>query len=1689
MQNGDPNGFPEHFHNSSSPQPERINGPSSRSPSRVTSLNGQTHHIAPIANDFVCADDNHAEPLTKKRKLTDPATRQRSASRPISPPWKKATVEGPTSFVEGGRRKSSRTNVVPLELQPRGDKRQTRATNQHTSVGKKNNGGVSMYKSSPLTPASTQFAENSKRPSSSGKLTISSSPAKITQKISMATQTNRSILLPKRSHKKKIPPEPPSLLLQRDSSPQTRKSVRAPRPVLKAEMALRLSIDMADDIVRVKRTTEDQENPKDDDDEEEETEGEDTEEEEDVQENSVIRGPDWKPQRLNLRVRLPNVTIQHPEHVPQVRKFPSFQKWVQQADPLVGDETGRLAVTKAKHEARKRQRIIDAARPGGLLSEGTCSIYMPRPQSPPPRQYTHQDHLVAHALYFNTLLKKEQREHMRIAKMLAHSVAAVVKQRQPKTESEIEEEQQEAVRAKYKQVRVDLMQKWEMVVNEVERQRLQTWEEEQQAQGKQVLDKVLEQSTRLLDRRRLQATSEPGSSDDVLNVKDPETSDDASEAESYAENDENMSSSQSSSQEGLLTDSLDDDDGLPVEQLRQKYLGLKNGFIKVDPDDGRDAEGADEHAPTEPLNESKFLSSKEEQSGEYERVGDVMELDEVDDALIDDTDVSTDMDDDMGESDADSEDCGEKEEVDSDTEELGLLGFIPKKEYQINGPETCGGNHPDTVPAANCQISEDEAEEISLIPDATQVQTPAASNGDEPDTDISILQSHPYAGPAYVSKDGSKGFERLGGFSQVNRNDTGKPSNITELATLKTSADVRQQSLPSTPTSSQSRKTTVPSLLRGTLREYQHDGLDWLAGLYKNNANGILADEMGLGKTIQTISLLAHLAVEHEVWGPHLIVVPASVMLNWEVEFKKFLPGFKILTYYGNQEERRQKRKGWMDNDKWHVCITSYDLAINDKQTFKKKAWHYMVLDEAHSIKNYRSERFQTLLNFRSRSRLLLTGTPLQNSLTELWALLQFLMQSEGMQGKLEGFEDLQQFTQWFRKPVEHAFEHGREMMDNETRTRVSQLHTVLRPYLLRRLKADVEKQMPAKYEHVVYCKLSKRQRYLYDGFMSRAQTRATLASGNYFSIIDCLMQLRKVCNHPDLFETRQIVTSYAMPRAAIADFEIKELLVRRRLLNDNPMSHVDLTVVNLCLPGVSSGVSALATIQNQRLGALHTLRQLSNLQCNRVNWNMSCDNTSIGGTLASMENTARISIVEDLRHCAYLTSLRSQSRPLYSPGLLARLSVDLKALPMPSKPKHIAGLANWYSGISPAMADMVKTLQQRSEILESAVQRFACITPAVASSDLIPLTLSRQGVKVVRAAQQDFPLDAFHEARMRLSIAFPDKRLLQYDCGKLQSLAMLLRRLQAEGHRALIFTQMKKVLDILEQFLNIHGHRYLRLDGSTKIEHRQMLTERFNTDNRILAFILSSRAGGLGINLTGADTVIFYDSDWNPAMDKQCQDRCHRIGQTRDVHIYRLVSEYTIEVNILKKANQKTNLDDIIIQKGDFTTDHFNKPSSKDVTDDEDFDRDDADFSAAIERVWKGGKDAKKLFEQVEDNEDIAAARAAEQEVVQADAADFNEQAVNDSGDKPGLETPGNSALRDQMTPPATNWMSAHQDSHSGQAGFSETAEEVDPGHIDDYFMRFIEWQLQDIPIMPPIDKSKKRNRKGGDHRIRKPR
>lgn len=1690
--------------------PDRSTQPSqlenrSRESSPVKTLNDQAHRENGgfEIGEHRSEDNGNDAPPNKKRKVADSATpaAKPSGQRPISPPWKSIQVDGPTSFLEQGKRKSARTNFVPIELQPQAEKRQTRATRQHTSpVTKSKYGGA--FKSSTLTsPGSTQIQSNVKRTHSAGKSTANNntrSPSKNSQRSTAPSQPSADDPLPppKRSHKKKIRPNSPTPIQQPVENPyQTRRIHR--RRVSNA------NTDPGTDPIPATNGWH--------------HEGEPPQEHE-AEDDAVITTL-RRPQRISLKVRMPTVDIQHPGNMLLERKYDSFQAWFNQEGRLglaLDDTDQSLTDKDAAREAHLRARIVEATKPNGLLSEERCQFNRPEAFEPPDRQYTHQDRLVAHAIRFRYLMDMERRKHKRNAKEWADKAVAAVKEKQdkayrewkqaqPKTAEDIAREREHAAREVYQQIQEDLKQKWVMVSQLVEAHRIQRWQEERDRLGKEALNEAIEKSKGFLDRRKTRGGSTLGSDEESGDeeASGSERSDLSSDEET--ERSSNMSSSHSDSEEDQVVS--DDDANLTQQQLRLKYASVQAAAETTSRSDEQlnqgsthaDAESRGMQMQTDQISPPSAIDTPDEpyvrDSEAMGKLHSPVSLDEVDDALMDNSDESTDMDDDdISDSDqSPAEENSDEDESEDDEGPGNLLGFLGRNERN-QGKVAITEDSDKPEMEIEEEDYEDEAEEVSLIPDATQGPTPTATPGtasEEPQLEAHTDKTLKNADDTLTTHDHPK-------YDKSNRDPALERSNdhhASPQANMK--PPVEDVSLPTTPVSNNPIiKTPIPSLLRGTLREYQHNGLDWLAGLYKHGNNGILADEMGLGKTIQTIALLAHLAVQHEVWGPHLIVVPTSVMLNWEIEFKKFLPGFKVLAYYGTQQERKEKREGWMDDNKWNAWITSYNIVTKDQQIFKRKAWHYMILDEAHNIKNFQSQRWQTLLTFNTRARLLLTGTPLQNNLTELWSLLFFLMPPEQRNPENEGFTNLQDFTHWFRKPVEQILENGKETIDDEARDQITSLHTVLRPYLLRRLKADVEKQMPGKYEHVVYCRLSKRQRYLYDGFMSRAQTREVLASGNTFSIMNALMQLRKVCNHPDLFETRQIVTSFAMPKSAVADFEIKEFLVRRRLLQDDPGGNVDLNMINL-LPGANEPLSALETIQRQRIGALGTLRQLSSQQWGRIIHDMPYDGTSVQSTLACYDHGARLSRHGRLSQAAYQTSLRSQRRPLYSRsrvGLL-QLMFSPKTLPHPPKPER-KRLSDWYTRMSPALSEMVLTLPERSAALETTISKFACVTPSVVATDMVPLTLCQNGVEVVQAAKQSrAPDNPFHEAQMRLSIAFPDKRLLQYDCGKLQRLDTLLRTLQAGGHRALIFTQMTRVLDILEEFLNIHGHRYLRLDGSTKIEQRQVLTDRFNRDDRILAFILSSRSGGIGINLTGADTVIFYDLDWNPAMDKQCQDRSHRIGQTRDVHIYRMVSEYTIEANILRKANQKRLLDDVVIQKGEFTTDHFNNTDVKGMIGDQAFEEGDAEANAAMDRVL-GGRGG-RVFEAAEDPEDIAAARAAEQELAQnQDAADFDEKGGPSSTGAatpkmtgpptPGGEIPPPRRLRGDVE--LTTTMEA------AESGLVAPGSSLLPGYeevdelpsCDDYMLRFLEWELKDIPVQPPVDKGKK-SKKGKEHGHRK--
>jgi DNA helicase INO80 len=258
-------------------------------------------------------------------------------------------------------------------------------------------------------------------------------------------------------------------------------------------------------------------------------------------------------------------------------------------------------------------------------------------------------------------------------------------------------------------------------------------------------------------------------------------------------------------------------------------------------------------------------------------------------------------------------------------------------------------------------------------------------------------------------------------------------------------------------------ETPQPSLFLGGLKSYQQKGLAWLANLFDQSINGILADEMGLGKTIQSIALLAHLAEKRNVWGPFLVVAPSSTLHNWYQEITKFCPSFTVRPYWGNKQQREVLRRSWKQsalgrkNSPWHVVVTSYQLIVQDEKFFTRLKWQYMVMDEAHFLKNSSSARWKVLLSFKCRNRLLLTGTPIQNNMAELWALLHFIMPTL--------FDSHAEFADWFSKDIEsHATGLNAKLNEHQ----LHRLHMILKPFMLRRVKRDVENEMARKIEKEV---------------------------------------------------------------------------------------------------------------------------------------------------------------------------------------------------------------------------------------------------------------------------------------------------------------------------------------------------------------------------------------------------------------------------------------------------------------------------------------------------------------------------------------------------------------------------------------------------------------------------------------------
>ncbi|CAI2165658.1 6377_t:CDS:10 [Funneliformis geosporum] len=739
-----------------------------------------------------------------------------------------------------------------------------------------------------------------------------------------------------------------------------------------------------------------------------------------------------------------------------------------------------------------------------------------------------------------------------------------------------------------------------------------------------------------------------------------------------------------------------------------------------------------------------------------------------------------------------------------------------------------------------------------------------------------------------------------------------------------------------------------PTLLaKVTLKDYQIRGLNWLANLY----------EQGLGKTVQSISLMAHLAETHNIWGPFLVIAPASTLHNWQKEISEFLPSFKTLPYWGNPKDRNVLRKTLNKKNMifnadapFHVVITSYQLIVQDKTNFERTKWQYMILDEAQAIKSSSSARWKTLLGFQCRNRLLLTGTPIQNSMQELWALLHFIMPTL--------FDSHQEFSEWFSKDIESHAENKGSLNEHQ----LKRLHMILKPFMLRRVKKNVQNELGDKIEKEVYCKLTARQRMLYRGLREKIsvsellEKAATLPDNDSVdSLMNLVMQFRKVCNHPELFERADVVSPFSFCKFSLTwmisregenlylpystknmiKYEIPKTLYRHGGIlyvpsyNSNTGSRTKILdhLMNIWQPDyindsfydkgntfaflkfmdtTPSDVSKIFFGHMIKRWVMHLLQRARR---SRRKFYLTQDDASYPN--APVNTYARFLITETSSNISLINIKESSVMSNLTNIFANSVRYALAVLDPCYIPKVIA------PPIEPICYDKCFYNDQERIMFDNSIRATLIgVNQLLNERDRVASPIGQFLTTSGRKGIIGRPLlrgQGFSYMRV------PAVKKLIMDSGKLFKLDKLLEELKTGGHRVLIYFQMTRMIDLMEEYLSYRQYKYLRLDGSSKISDRRDMVEDWQTKPDIFIFLLSTRAGGLGINLTAADTVIFYDSDWNPTVDQQAMDRAHRLGQTKQVTVYRLITKGTIEERILQRAKQKDEIQKVVISGGEF--------------------------------------------------------------------------------------------------------------------------------------------------------------------------
>ncbi|RGP75085.1 hypothetical protein FLONG3_5769 [Fusarium longipes] len=642
-------------------------------------------------------------------------------------------------------------------------------------------------------------------------------------------------------------------------------------------------------------------------------------------------------------------------------------------------------------------------------------------------------------------------------------------------------------------------------------------------------------------------------------------------------------------------------------------------------------------------------------------------------------------------------------------------------------------------------------------------------------------------------------------------------------------------------------------MVNGTMRDYQLEGLTWMYEICSQGMSGILADEMGLGKTVQTIALIALLREQENYLGPHLIVAPLSTLSNWMDEFHKWTPSIPVIMYHGKPEDREKifkmnmmkHLKSGRPTAKFPVVCTSYEMVLRDQHNLSKINWEFIIIDEGHRMKNAEAKLFQQLRQFSSATRLLITGTPLQNNLKELWSLLHFLLPNI--------FTDWEAFESWFDfSDLED--EQGTEefIADQKKQELVKKIHLILQPMLLRRVKSDVASYLPKKREYVLFAPMTKEQTDLYNVLTDKkVDTRQYLEN----KVLEKL--------NASASETPSVKSSRSSSRAPpkTVSLPVRQSTRKKEVEPEEPTPDAFTMLMKRGRgrPPKNSKPDA----ENKtpaKPGTKRKTHPVSALEPEPKSTKSSRQSTPIG----LRRRTRKTRTYKDAG---------SDEEKMSDDEFEAKIAKEIESSDDEDEDDK---------------ASMTPEERERAESFELAM----CNSP---HNFYNPWSVSN-----------DLPVDD--------SIVTASGKMLLLD--------RLLPRLFEGGHKVLIFSQFKMQLDILEDYCReLRGWKVCRIDGGVSQDSRQTQIADFNSDPEYKIFLLSTRAGGQGINLASADTVILFDSDFNPQQDLQAQDRCHRIGQTRPVVVFRLATKDTVEEALLNSADAKRRLEKLVIKKGNFKT------------------------------------------------------------------------------------------------------------------------------------------------------------------------